>query len=350
MRFFQLDARLFTAAKLARRVVDQRLGRARPLFATFFVTRRCNVRCTGCWYYDVLDPALRASEPDTATAVAILRRLGEGGVPVVQIAGGEPFLRRDLATLLRAGRDAGLSLAIITNGMLVSASALGAVDEACEWALYSPHVPEELSPESGRRQYEQGWEGFRRMRRALSRPHLACAVTVSRLTVPRLGEILGRALAAGADSVKFQPVFTPAMFPSPAEARHAVEVIGSFQARYPDRIAVSAAFLSRFAAFFGPAPTVACTVRRFFHIGVHVDGTVCACCPMDQPLGSLLEAPLEALLAREVAEQHDCYGCQRLDIVQALRLCGAGAPATVAGSVARRRPARSLSVVGQVRE
>ncbi len=322
MRFFQLDSSLLTAVKLARCVAEQRLGRDRPLFATFFVTRRCNVRCTGCWYYDVLDPGVGADEPDTARVVAILEALGAGGVPVVQIAGGEPFMRKDLPTVLAAGRAAGPSLAIITNAMLVNDTALSAVDRYCDWALFSPHVPEELAPQVGQRQYERAWQGFAQMRRRLSRPTLGCAITISRFTAPRMDELIRRGIEAGADVVKFQPMFLPEHFPSMSAAEDVAQVIERWKGKYPDRITITSGFLARLPGFFSDKPAVGCTVNRHFHLGVHVDGTVCACCPADIPIGNLLERPLEELLETRLEEREGCFGCQRLDVLQALKLCG----------------------------
>ncbi len=116
-------------AKLALRVVQQRLGNNRPLSATFLVTDRCNVRCDGCVYYGNHSDHIDNSEEGTERAIAILDALAVEGIPVVAIAGGEPFLRRDLHVLLREAGRRRFSLSVITNGLVENPDALQAVDE-----------------------------------------------------------------------------------------------------------------------------------------------------------------------------------------------------------------------------
>ncbi len=84
----------------------------RPAWCTYLVTYRCNARCGMCdsWKQPPQD---ELTPPQAATLFRQLRPLD-----VVRITGGEPFLRRDLAELVRAIDSAARPrvLHITTNG------------------------------------------------------------------------------------------------------------------------------------------------------------------------------------------------------------------------------------------
>ena len=110
--------KLSTPAKLALRVLQQRLGKNRPLVATLLVTERCNVRCDGCVYYDNLDTRVSHEDESTERALLILAKLAEARLPSVSFAGGEPFVRPDLPLLLRAGHAHGFSQSLVTLSLI----------------------------------------------------------------------------------------------------------------------------------------------------------------------------------------------------------------------------------------
>ncbi len=308
-------------AKLALRVVQQRLGINRPLSATFLVTDRCNVRCDGCVYYGNHSDHIDNSEEGTERAIAILDALAAEGIPVVAIAGGEPFLRRDLHVLLREAGRRRFSLSVITNGLVDNPDALQAVDEVCDALLFSPHVASELGPH-GAAQYERGWQGFARMRAALRRPALVCMLVISKHTAPLLDEIVGRALDLGADQIRYQPNFYRDQFPTPEQVAACQTTLRRYAHTHPGRLTDARLFLDHLADYFAAAPAVPCTANRRFNIGVYVDGTVTACCPQYVPIGNIFAQPLSDMLQARLEEKHDCFGCHRVDVLRALELCG----------------------------
>jgi len=321
VRLFHLDARIKTAARLARGVAAQRLGKDQPLFAACFITKRCNVRCDGCVYYDHLDPHLQNDDADTEGWLTILRRLAEGKVAVALLAGGEPFLRKDLHELLRGGHEAGISLCVVTNGMVDNPQALAALDQYAEWAVFSPHPPEEVGP-YGEERWQEAWAGFAELRRATKRTTLNCSVTVGRHTADRMDEICERAIDAGADNIRFHPNYIVEQFPTADQVDRFLGAVRRWRAKRPDVVMASDEYIARFPTFFGPKPVVPCTANRRFHLGVLPDGTVSACCPQVVHMGNLLEQPLSSMLRQELPVRDDCYGCQRLDLLQTLALCG----------------------------
>ncbi len=260
--------------------------------------------------------------PDASTedCLRVLEALAADGVPVVVLAGGEPALRADLPELIVAGRRLGLAVGLITNGSCVTPAVLAAAEAHADWVMCSPHVPQELRGPRPERAFEDAWAGFDRMRRSLRRPFLGCAITLSKLTAPRLDELIGRALSAGADGVKVQPVFAPELFPDQERVVLAVKSLLRWTRLAPGRMQVPSFFLERLPAFFGPEPAVPCTVARNFHVGVYPDGTVSACCPERKIRGNLLDGSVD--FDGPIPPLEQCYGCQRLDILTSLRLCG----------------------------
>jgi MoaA/NifB/PqqE/SkfB family radical SAM enzyme len=66
-----------------------------PFYASFKVTDRCGFRCSFCNVWQ--NPA---ADLDTDGIVRVLRNLGDSSVVLTSIEGGEPFLRKDIETIL----------------------------------------------------------------------------------------------------------------------------------------------------------------------------------------------------------------------------------------------------------
>src|ERR1017187_1042935 len=76
-------------------------------------TLRCNLHCEHC--YSSSGPWAR-EELDLPAVEKVLPDAGRMGYQVVSISGGEPFLYRRLAGLLRHARALGMQTTVITNG------------------------------------------------------------------------------------------------------------------------------------------------------------------------------------------------------------------------------------------
>lgn len=89
-----------------------------PTTAMFDIVKRCNAGCGYCadWKNDP-DPR---TDPSRELISGILRGLRDLGVPRVVLAGGEPFLRRDLPEIVAETSDLGLRFGVITNGTAVT--------------------------------------------------------------------------------------------------------------------------------------------------------------------------------------------------------------------------------------
>jgi 7-cyano-7-deazaguanosine (preQ0) biosynthesis protein QueE len=95
--------------------------------AAFLRLAGCNLDCRWCdtpYTWDASRFEL-SNESRRMTAVAILRRLGEIGAPLVVVTGGEPLLHQErLPPLLRACHETGRAIEVETNGTLPPSPAL----------------------------------------------------------------------------------------------------------------------------------------------------------------------------------------------------------------------------------
>jgi len=104
-----------TDAALIRRGKTESL---RPLILTYFVTFRCNLRCTYCDYAEE-DYARRVRDLDTGGAREVLRICREC-IPAVAFSGGEPLVRSDIVELVRYARTLGFRpISLFTNSLLL---------------------------------------------------------------------------------------------------------------------------------------------------------------------------------------------------------------------------------------
>ena len=102
---------------LAEANIIYRLLAGKPIFAGFNVTNKCTMRCTFCSVPELTHRDMTLAEVEHA-----LDCLNGVGVPVVGVTGGEPFMRKDLAAIVRAIASRGMKTTIVTNGELFDRS------------------------------------------------------------------------------------------------------------------------------------------------------------------------------------------------------------------------------------
>ena len=86
---------------------------ARPIYAVWEVTLRCDLGCRHC---GSRAGRPRARELDTTEALDLIAQMAELGVREVTVIGGEAYLRDDWTTLIAAIRDAGMMPTMTTGG------------------------------------------------------------------------------------------------------------------------------------------------------------------------------------------------------------------------------------------
>ena len=79
------------------------------------VTHRCPLHCVYC--SNPLEMQAARNELSTEDWSGIIRQAGQLGCWHLHLTGGEPLLRRDIGELVRAGRQSGLYVNLITSGL-----------------------------------------------------------------------------------------------------------------------------------------------------------------------------------------------------------------------------------------
>lgn len=96
----------------------------KPEIVIWEITRRCNFNCGHCVVAADRAGGGRA-EISLDEATGLLEQMAALGTRSIFFSGGEPFLRRDLATIMRRGREiAPFSFGIASNGSVMKASVL----------------------------------------------------------------------------------------------------------------------------------------------------------------------------------------------------------------------------------
>lgn len=88
-----------------------------PIYAHFGVTHRCNMRCRMC---DVWRSGDAETELTTAQVDVLAGTLARAGTRWVALGGGEPFVREDVAELVRSFAGRGMEVRLLTNGVGVA--------------------------------------------------------------------------------------------------------------------------------------------------------------------------------------------------------------------------------------
>ncbi len=92
------------------------------------VTRRCNLRCIHCYTASTDRPA--RDELTTAEARRVVSDLAAFKVPAILFSGGEPLVREDVFELMGQAASLGAHPVLSSNGTLLTADAVRALQEA----------------------------------------------------------------------------------------------------------------------------------------------------------------------------------------------------------------------------
>jgi len=89
-----------------------------PLNVAFFVTLRCNARCTMCNLKDILNGG--GQEEPTLDDIDRFLCSIKGVKPSIILFGGEPFVRKDIVDIVRVVKKRRFNCGMFTNGILLN--------------------------------------------------------------------------------------------------------------------------------------------------------------------------------------------------------------------------------------
>ncbi len=153
------------------------------------LTTRCNLRCTYCYHFS--SPGDVEQDLPTAEWLQFFAELGRCQVMHLTLAGGEPFMRRDLRELLQGIVDNRMRYALLSNGTLVDDEIAGfiAATHRCDYIQFSidgsrPEVHDQVR---GKGTFAKALHGLEIVR-AHNIP-IAVRVTINRFNVDDLESI-----------------------------------------------------------------------------------------------------------------------------------------------------------------
>jgi len=114
----------------------QRGGRIAPLYLDMGITQSCNIGCSYC-YYAVPEHRTTAII-ETPALLSFLQEAAAVGVRAVGFLGdGEPMLHPGVCEAVIAGRDAGLDMALASNGTILPDDSLEEFLAALSWIRFT---------------------------------------------------------------------------------------------------------------------------------------------------------------------------------------------------------------------
>jgi heme b synthase len=100
-----------------------------PRLVFWETTAGCNLACIHCRRITVARE-LMPQDLTTAEAFDLIDQIAALGRPIFVLSGGEPLFRPDIFAIARHAADAGLIVALATNGTLIDASVAAAIEQA----------------------------------------------------------------------------------------------------------------------------------------------------------------------------------------------------------------------------
>lgn len=287
-------------------------GRPKPVYAGFYATHRCNLRCNFCDFWKFNTPELSTRE-----ALIIIDKICRLGVLFFGFTGGEPLLREDLTRLAKRASSHGCVVSVNTNGTLIDkirASELASVFDAVVVSIDGPEkVHDRLRGRAGT--YKKAVNAIKFLKNEGLKVGVSSVITPSNIRyLPQHIEELYTLV----DFVQLQPIHPypppPQNRPSPEEVSWLLDYLLKFKRRDPRFIALPTDYIKGFKPYFdGELPKI-CHAGELY-IGVDPMGRLQACPALvDIPLGNLLVQPAEEILRNKTQSENwgkvtSCSGC-----------------------------------------
>ncbi len=267
----------FTAKVLAG-FLKFKARRPTPLFASYNVTSRCNMKCSFCDWWKMDLPELPTKE-----SLAAIDEVCSLGVSFFDLSGGEPMLRRDLSTLAQRASSYGCLVSMNTNGTLLKKSRASEIADFFDVVVVSLDGPKEIHDKirGVAETYEKAIKAIKLLKARGVR------VGVNSVVTPWNIEILPqfiKDLHSLVDFAQVQPIHPypppPQNIPSHEAVSKLLNYLLKLKRSDPSFLAVPTDFVKGFERFFdGKAPKI-CHAGELY---VAID-----------PMGKLLACPARA--------------------------------------------------------
>ena len=288
MKSTQLTAKVITG------FLKFKAKRPTPLFASYNVTGRCNMRCVFCEWWKTDRPEL-----PTKKALAAIDSVCSLGVPFFDLSGGEPLLRKDLGALAKRAASHGCLVSMNTNGTLLNESRLSELAGVLDLVVVSLDGPKEVHDKirGVPGTYDKALEAIRLLKTN------GIKVGINSVATPWNIDILPSFIEELRSQVNFaqiQPIHPypppPQNVPSDKQVNRFVDYLLKLKRIDPGFLAVPTDFLKGFELFFkGEAPKT-CHAGELY-VAIDPSGKLLACpARSDLVLCDTLNDSVEAVL------------------------------------------------------
>jgi radical SAM protein with 4Fe4S-binding SPASM domain len=118
----------------------------RPSDVIWNITNRCNLLCDHC--YMAADGHGRPEELTDDETIALVRQMGERGLPALFLSGGEPMMRRNFWEILELARALDIRVTVSTNCTLIDRDAARRLKaNGIDWIATSLYGPDDFHDE-----------------------------------------------------------------------------------------------------------------------------------------------------------------------------------------------------------
>lgn len=288
MKSTQLTAKVITG------FLKFKAKRPTPLFASYNVTGRCNMRCLFCEWWKTDRPEL-----PTKKALAAIDAVCSLGVPFFDLSGGEPLLRKDLSILAKRAASHGCLVSMNTNATLLNEKRLSEMADVLDLVVVSLDGPKEVHDKirGVPGTYDKATDAIR-----LLKAH-GIKVGINSVATPWNIDILPRFIEELRNQVDFaqiQPIHPypppPENLPYDKQVNRLVGYLLKLKRVDPSFLAVPTDFLKGFKQFFkGEAPKI-CHAGELY-VAIDPLGKLLACpARSDLVLGDTLNDSVDAIL------------------------------------------------------
>ena len=306
-------------AKVITRFLKFKAKRPTPLFASYNVTGRCNMRCFFCEWWKTERPEL-----PTKKALAAIDAVCSLGIPFFDLSGGEPLLRKDLSALAKRAASHGCLVSMNTNGTLLNEKRLSEMANILDLVVVSLDGPKDVHDKirGVPGTYDKAIKSIRLLKAHNIKVGINSVATPWNIDVlPSFIEELRNQV----DFAQIQPIHPypppPENLPSDKQVNRLVGYLLRLKSIDPSFLAVPTDFLKGFELFFkGEAPKI-CHAGELY-VAIDPLGKLLACpARSDLVLGDTLNDSVDVILKGE----RDSEGWQKVTACRGCWLeCTAG--------------------------
>lgn len=300
------------ATKIVTGFIKFKRKKISPLFASYNVTGRCNMRCVFCewWINDI-------PELSTKQGLEVIDAVCSLGVPFFDLSGGEPLLRKDLIILAKRVSSHGCLVSMNTNGTLLDENRIDEVANVFDMVVVSLDGPKEVHDKirGVPGTYEKAIKAIKLLKKNNIKVGVNSVATPWNIDVlPQFIEQL-RSLV---DFAQIQPIHPypppPENVPQNKQISNLMDYLLNLKQSDPSFLVEPTNFLKGFESFFeGKTPKI-CHAGELY-IAINPSGKLLACpARSDIFLGDILRESIEVLLKKrqDAEDWHKvsaCKGC-----------------------------------------